>query len=119
MVGKSFFMGQKFMPKWWKNPKNKKGAKLLFVMVRVTGQIEQTLQAKSQVCLDGHRPSFASQSVKRCLHRAPPLEPDGSVTSVKGLAPAVRIWSDLNFLRFNIYRGDFQMFIIAVIDKTI
>ena len=71
MVGKSFFMGQKFMPKWRKNPKNKKGAKLLFVMVRVTGQIEQTLQAKSQVCLDGHSPSFALQNVKRCLLPTP------------------------------------------------
>ena len=43
------------------------GEKNQIKKVRVTGQIEQTLQAKSQVCLDGHRPSFASQSAKRCL----------------------------------------------------
>ena len=44
---------------------------LVEFLVRVTGQIEQTLQAKSQVCLDGHSPSFALQNVKRCLLPTP------------------------------------------------
>ena len=37
-VVEKIFIGQKFMPKWWKKPKKtKKEQKLLFVMVRVTG----------------------------------------------------------------------------------
>jgi len=35
--------------------------------VRVTGHIEHVSQAKQQVWLDGHSPSFALQTVKRCL----------------------------------------------------
>ena len=64
MVGKSFLKRHFLSSKWWRNPKNKKGAFAPILLVRVTGL---TASLRSAASLSWRLKSpFALQNVKRC-----------------------------------------------------